>query len=272
MKFSAALSVLALAGTSIATPQKGYTTVKYPTTKYPTTTLAGLEVIDTPLVRDVRKLVEEFNELQPYLYKHVMRTWLWGVAAMKANETLKNMIDPELQAVGSMMHDMGWDMRPNSPYVTLDQRFEADSGLAAVNFVKAHPSARNWDEVRLEKMYDGIALQIEHSLVANKNIQSRFIVQCVQWEIPGPRDPRIPEDDYNNILAEFPNHYASRGTNTTFTWFAAHKPASTYDSAMEPFGSGNVPGYNSTGHRLYDSITANAIKEAAKYPNSTIYS
>ncbi|KAI0975613.1 hypothetical protein F4678DRAFT_456967 [Xylaria arbuscula] len=268
MKFSAGLSILALASASAAIPNKGYPTSNG--SSYPTTTLAGLEVIDTQLVRDVRKLVEEFNELQPYLYKHVMRTWLWGVAAMNANETLKSMIDVELHAVGSMMHDMGWDMRPDSPYVTLDQRFEADSGLAAINYVKAHPSARGWDDARLEKMYDGIALQIERSLVANKNVQSRFIVQSVAWEIPGPRDPRIPEKDYNNILALFPNHYASRGTLDTFTWFAAHKPNGTYNNAMEAFGLENVPGYNSTGHRLYDTISANAAKEAAMYPNTTI--
>ncbi|KAI1326709.1 hypothetical protein F5Y16DRAFT_373785 [Xylariaceae sp. FL0255] len=268
MKFSAALSVLALVGASVATP---HTSRGYPTTKYPTTHIAGLEVIDTPLVRDVRKLIEEFNELQPYLYKHLMRTWLWGVAAMNANETLKGMIDPELQAVGTMMHDMGWDMRPNSPYVTLDQRFEADSGLAAMNYVKANPHAHGWDEARLERMYIGIALQIEKSLVSNVNFNSQFIVQCVEWEIPGPRDPRIPEKDYNNILAAYPNHYATRGTNATFTWFAAHKPAGTYNNAMEAFGTENVPGYNATGHRLYDTITANAKAEALKYPDATIY-
>ncbi len=96
MKFSGVLSALTLAGAAAAA-------------KYPTTTIAGVEVIDTPIVRQARKTIEVFNGLQPYLYKHLYRTWLFGVAAINANETLKNSIDIELHAVGSILHDLGWD-------------------------------------------------------------------------------------------------------------------------------------------------------------------
>ncbi|KAI8628008.1 hypothetical protein F5Y19DRAFT_150201 [Xylariaceae sp. FL1651] len=263
MKFSGLFSVLTLAGAAAASPHG----------KYPTTTIAGVEVIDTQLVRDARELVKGFNELQPYLYKHLMRTWLFGAAAFNANETLKSSIDLELHAVGTLLHDLGWDMRPNSTYVSQNQRFEVDSGISAVNFVKAHPcSKREWDDARLERLYDGISLQTELSIITYKNIQSLWIVNSVGFEFPGPRNPLLPEKDYNNILAAFPNDYLFRGSNETFTWMAQHKPDGTYNTFIQDFGVAYVPGYNATGHRLFDILQEGLQAETAKHPNATINS
>ena len=105
MKFTNIVTSLSLAAAATAGvrryPMKNHT--------LPTTTIAGVEVVDTPIVREARKYVEVFNELQPYLYKHVMRTWLKGAAYLNANETLKSQVDLELHAVGTILHDMGWD-------------------------------------------------------------------------------------------------------------------------------------------------------------------
>jgi hypothetical protein len=112
MKFSTIVSALTLAGLAIAAP--GTAGKKLPTTK-----IANIEVVDTPLVRDVIKEVKKFIPLQPYLYNHVMRSWLFGAAAFNNNQTLKKEIDLEAHAVGTLMHDMGWDsmsprLRPRS--------------------------------------------------------------------------------------------------------------------------------------------------------------
>ncbi|KAI0535486.1 hypothetical protein GGR58DRAFT_478941 [Xylaria digitata] len=267
MKFSGVLSVLALAGAAVAKPG----------TKYPTTTVAGVEVVDTQIVRDARKLIEVFNGLQPYLYKHLYRTWLFGAAALNANETLKNSVDLELHAVGTILHDLGWDMRPNSPFVTQADRFEVDSGVAAVKFVQEQAasnkcSAKKWNTDRLEKLYDGISLQTEMSIIKYKNLQSQWIVYSVGFEFPGPRNPLIPEKDYNNILAAYPNDYLFRGSNITFTYLAGHKPEGTYNTFLQDFGVAYVPGYDPTGHRLFDLLHEGLEAEAAKHPNATIYS
>ncbi|KAI0409861.1 hypothetical protein F4802DRAFT_4678 [Xylaria palmicola] len=262
MKFSGVFSVLAFAGAA---------TAAHP--KYPTTKIAGVEVIDTQIVRDARKLIEVFEEKQPYLVKHLYRTWLFGAAAINANQTLKNSLDIELHAVGSLLHDLGWDMRPNSPFVTLTERFEADSGNAAVKWVKDQKcSGKSWSADRLEKLYDGISLQTELSLIKGKNLQSQWIVQSVGLEFPGPRNPLIPEADYNNVLAAYPNDYLFRGSNQTFTWFAQHKPEGTYNNFIQDFGISYVPGYNITGHRLFDLIIGGIEAETAKHPDATITS
>ncbi|KAI1749199.1 hypothetical protein F4782DRAFT_314016 [Xylaria castorea] len=258
MKFS---SVLAVAGVAVAA-------------KYPTTTIAGVEVIDTQLVREARSLIELFQEKQPYLIKHLYRTWLFGAAAINANETLKASLDIEFHAVGTLLHDLGWDMRDNSPFVTQADRFEVDSGNAAVNFVKEQIkgdkcASKKWSTSRLEKLYDGISLQTELSIIKYKNIQSQWIVNSVGLEFPGPRNPLIPEKDYNNILAAYPNDYLYRGSNQTFTWMAEHKPEGSYNTFVQDFGTAYVPGYNATGHRLFDILQGGVSMEVAKHPNAT---
>ncbi|KAI1269282.1 hypothetical protein F5Y18DRAFT_180440 [Xylariaceae sp. FL1019] len=259
MKFG--LPLLALSGAAAAA-------------KYPTTTLSGIEVIDTQLVRDVREQIKVFNELQPYLYKHLHRTWLFGVAAINANATLKSSIDLELHAVGTLMHDLGWDMREGSPWVSQEQRFEVDSGKGAVDFVKSKKCSNRtsaWDAVRLEKLYDGIALQTEGSIVSQKNIDTFWVYQSVLFEFPGPRNPLIPEADWNQILVDYPNDYLYRGSNATFTWMAEHKPTGTYNTFVQDFGTNYVPGYNATGYRLFDLIGEAVASEIELHPNATKY-
>ncbi|KAI0429298.1 hypothetical protein F5Y09DRAFT_331956 [Xylaria sp. FL1042] len=268
MKFSSLASCLAAAGAVAAgrVPQQwGHNKDQLPTTK-----IANIEVVDTPLVRDAIKLVKQFIPLQPYLYNHLMRSWLFGAAAFNNNATLKASIDLELHAVGTLMHDLGWDMRPNSPWHSTNRPFEVDSGLGAVAFVKENGG--KWDESRLERMYDGITLQGMGSYLAGKNIDTNWIVQSVEFEFPGPRSPLIRDADYDTILAEFPNDTVFRGTNETFTWLALTKPAGTRGTFIDYFGTAYVPGYGPQSHVAFDLITGGVADEIAQHPNSTFVS
>lgn len=104
MKFSSIVSGLALASAAVAAPS----IETYP--KYPTTIVAGVEVIDTPIVRAVRSFIESYyKDYQPYLTNHLYRSWLFGAAAINNNATLKATLDLEVHAVGTMLHDLGWD-------------------------------------------------------------------------------------------------------------------------------------------------------------------
>ncbi|KAI0159638.1 hypothetical protein GGR57DRAFT_499963 [Xylariaceae sp. FL1272] len=265
MKASILASALALASSAVAYPKQRRTKNE----DLPTTVVANITVVDTQLVRDVRAEVEMFKELQPYLYYHVMRTWLFGAAAFNFNETLKSQVDLELHAIGTLMHDLGWDMRPDSPWVTQENRFEVDGGLGAMSFIKSHGCVSEWDDARLEKIYDGIVLQAIPGVVEHKNIDSQWIVMSVGFEFPGPHSPLIPDHDYDTILAEFPNDKLYRGSNATFTWMTATKSAATYNTFLAPFGYNFVPGYNEAPNRLYDYIQMGLQMELAAHPNST---
>ncbi|KAI0459172.1 hypothetical protein F5B21DRAFT_457451 [Xylaria acuta] len=262
MKFSAIVSALALTGAAVAAP--GHKGKKLPTTK-----IANIEVVDTQLVRDAVAEVKKFIPLQPYLYNHVMRSWLFGAAAFNNNATLKAQIDLEAHAIGTLMHDLGWDMRPDSPWVTKEHRFEVDGGAGALKFIRSHPCAKSeWGELREQWVYDAIALQAISDIPDFKSIQTQWMIKSVGFEFPGPRSPLIKDADYDSILAEFPNDTLFRGTNVTFTWFAATKPEATYNTFIQDFGTEYVPGYNATGHRLFDVIQGGLQGELAAHPGS----
>ncbi|KAI1827030.1 hypothetical protein F4861DRAFT_494940 [Xylaria intraflava] len=259
MKFSTIFSSLALAGAAIAAPSsnKGK--------QLKTMTIANIEVVDTPLVRQAMKEVEQFIPLQPYLYAHVMRSWLFGAAAFNNNVTLKAQIDLESHAIGTLLHDLGWDMRPNSPWVTKNYRFEVDGGAGAMRFIKQYGCASEWDELRMTYIYDAIALQAITGIPDFKSIQTQWIIKSVGFEFPGPRSSMIRTEDYNSILAAYPNDYLFRGTNETFTWLAATKPNSSYDTFISDFGTAFVPGFNATGHRTFDLIQGGLAGELAAH-------
>ncbi len=78
--------------------------------------LAGIKVTDTALVRDAIELAR--SSLEPYLFNHVMRSWLFGILL---SEDAERPPDPELLAVAAVLHDLGL----TESYAALD-RFEVD--------------------------------------------------------------------------------------------------------------------------------------------------
>ncbi|KAI1364691.1 hypothetical protein F5Y08DRAFT_306237 [Xylaria arbuscula] len=225
-----------------------------------TTKVFGVEVVDTDMVRDARAIISKFDG---FLYKHSMRTWLFGAAAINANQTLKNSVDLELHAISTILHDLGWDMTPNSPWISPDHRFEIDGALGAVKFVKGHKDGRKWDEYKLEKLHDGIALHGSPGLITGKNLQVQTALNSISYDNPGARNPAIPEKDFNAILKGLPADDIAYGTNLTWVWLATTKPAATYNTIVEPFGTAFVPGYNAVGSRVFDFINPNFTSTCA---------
>ncbi|KAI0470869.1 hypothetical protein GGR56DRAFT_117424 [Xylariaceae sp. FL0804] len=221
-------------------------------TNPPTTLIAGVEAVDTPLIRDARAVIRD--NFPDSVYFHQMRSWLFGVAWLNGNETLKGLIDPEVHAIGTMMHDLGWDMRPDSPWTTLERRFEVDGAIGAENFIRAHASAAEWSDSRVQLVWDAIALQGLQTISEYKQLDVATIVGSIAFDYMPTRSPLVSEAAYNSILAEFPNDELVAATNTTFTWFCAHKANTTYDGWTQPFGVAYVPGYSPVGHRTFDQV------------------
>src|ERR1700685_3313439 len=88
--------------------------------------LAGIEVPDTVLVRDAIDLSRSASE--PFLFNHVMRSWLFGVLLSEGAERAP---DPELLAVSAVLHDLGLTDRYQA-----ENRFEVDGANAARAFLK----------------------------------------------------------------------------------------------------------------------------------------
>ncbi|KAI1190663.1 hypothetical protein F5B17DRAFT_50492 [Nemania serpens] len=215
-----------------------------------TTKIAGVEVIDTQIVRDAQALIKKFPD---YLYSHQMRSWLFGAAMINANATLKRSIDLEVHAVATMLHDLGWDMTPGSRWVSTDKRFEVDGAIGARTWLSEHPVGKYWAPDRVRKVFQAISLHGSQSIVDFFELEEVTIVQSIGQDYHGPVNG-VSQSTYDRIAKQFPQTELLSGTNETFVWLAQTKPATTYDTWLQPWGDAFVPGYSAVGRRAFDSI------------------
>lgn len=238
---------------------------------YPNTTIAGLTVIDTPLVR----LAVEYtrNHSTEAVFKHQMRSWLFGSIIINANETLKNTVDLEVQAVGAILHDLGWDTSPNSPVYTYDHRFEVDGAIAARKFIETYGD-ENWDARRTQLVWDAIALHTTRTISYYKEPEVGLIGMgiAVDYDKAGAG---ITIENFNQVVAVYPDDDLKKATNDTFIYICATKPAQTYgnltcptlrmempiliiciDNQLQPWGERYVANYSTEGNLRIDNIFA----------------
>ena len=108
---------------------------------------AGIKVPDTTLVRDAMELARGL--LEPFLFNHVMRSWLFGVVL---SEGAEHAPDAELLAIAAVLHDLGLTDR-----YTGANRFEVDGANAARSsrptpaFNEATTTSNDRDVVRLKR-------------------------------------------------------------------------------------------------------------------------
>lgn len=189
-------------------------------------TLAGIHVIDTPLVRAAEAFAQAHST--PAIYKHVMRSWLFGTLLINADATLASSIDREAHAVATLLHDLGWDRTaPHSPFVSPNRRFEVDGAMAAREFLRLHPDGVNWSEARVQRVWDAIALHTERSIAyykeADVQIVSRGIAADFAQGVEG-----VDPGAYEAVLRTFPRGDLKNAVNETLVWLCETKAVATY--------------------------------------------
>ncbi|KAK4442015.1 hypothetical protein QBC34DRAFT_314003 [Podospora aff. communis PSN243] len=217
----------------------------------PRRTIAGVSVLDTPLVRAAQQYMRDRSN-EP-VYKHVMRSWLFGSLMVNNNATLAALVDPEVQAVSLLLHDLGFDRSPGSPVVSADRRFEVDGAIAAREFIRDHRDGRRWDDRRVQLVWDAIALHTELSYARYKEPDVAAVGTGIFMDFAGPTDGVTPSQ-YNAVVAEFPNDELRQSVQDVFTWLCSSKPSTTYDTFMQPFGERFVANYSAVGHRTIDFV------------------
>ncbi|KAK0671270.1 hypothetical protein QBC41DRAFT_315862 [Cercophora samala] len=227
--------------------------------RYRTREIAGITVIDTPLVRSAEAFA--FRHSSSTVYNHVMRSWLFGTLMVKNNVTLQRTIDLEIQAVSALLHDLGWDQTPSSPIISPDRRFEVDGAIAARAFLHGHPHGRKWDEHRVQLVWDAIALHTERAFSYFKEPAVRLVSQGIGLDFETAEIAKvafgIPVSEYQAVVAEFPKEGFKQALNETFVWLCGEKPGSTYNTWMQPWGDRYVEGYNSSAHLRIGIIDRN---------------
>jgi hypothetical protein len=191
--------------------------------------LAGIKVLDTTLVRDAVELSRSL--LEPYLFNHVMRSWLFGILL---SEGAKPAPDPELLAVSAVLHDLGLTDR-----YTAENRFEVDGANAARAFLKDRGISTQQTQV----VWDAIALHTTPSIALHKEPEVVMTHSGITVDVIGIGLDRIPQDKLRAVLTEFPRLVFKNQFKERLCSVVRRKPATSFDNVLRDFGSRYIEGF-----------------------------
>jgi hypothetical protein len=191
--------------------------------------LAGIKVLDTTLVRDAVELSRSL--LEPYLFNHVMRSWLFGILL---SEGAKPAPDPELLAVSAVLHDLGLSDR-----YTAENRFEVDGANAARAFLKDRGVSTQQTQV----VWDAIALHTTPSIALHKEPEVVMTHSGITVDVIGIGLDRIPQDKLRAVLTEFPRLVFKNQFKERLCSVVRRKPATSFDNVLRDFGSRYIEGF-----------------------------
>src|SRR6058998_2549315 len=185
--------------------------------------LAGIKVLDTTLVRDAVELSRSL--LEPYLFNHVMRSWLFGILL---SEGAKPAPDPELLAVSAVLHYLGLTDR-----YTAENRFEVDGANAARAFLKDRGISTQQTQV----VWYAIALHTTPSIALHKEPEVAMTQSGIAVDFLGVGLDRIPKTSQREILTEFPRLAFKNQIQGCLCNLIRRKPATAFDNGLRDFGS-----------------------------------
>lgn len=178
-----------------------------------------------------------------YLYKHVMRGWLFGALVLAHNETLAATVDEEVHAVAALLHDLG--VAEGSPFISADRRFEVDGAIAARDFLRSH-GGDGWrgsggtgegeDDAaarRIQLVWDAIALHPQPSIARYKEPVVAVTSAGITMEFFGT-GYGVTQAEVDAVVAAYPKDDLLPGFNASLLWLAENKPATTYGTHVFP--------------------------------------
>ena len=191
--------------------------------------LAGIAVPDTPLVSRAIEYTREHCE--PYLFNHVMRSWLFSVAIAQIKRSPH---DPEVLAVATLLHDLGLAEAFSGPL-----RFEVEGANAARAFARAEGMA----EHRAQLIWDGVALNSTPSIGLFKETEVALCTAGIGLDWGGWGYEMLAESQVATIVDAFPRLEMKQRFTKAICGIVQSRPATTYDNFARDFGERFVPGY-----------------------------
>lgn len=191
--------------------------------------LAGLVVPDTPLVVRAIEYAREHSE--PYLFNHVMRSWLFAVAIAQQTRSVH---DPEVLAVATLLHDLGLAKAFAGPL-----RFEVEGANAAREFARA----QGVTESRAQLIWDGVALNSTPSLGLHKEREVALCTSGIGLDWGGWGYETLSATQVAAIVDAFPRLDMKRRFARDVCRIVETRPDTTYDNFARDFGERFVPGY-----------------------------
>src|SRR5215469_455977 len=152
--------------------------------------IAGVLVPDTPLIARTIEYARLHSE--PYLFNHVMRSWLFAVCI---SEQRKIAHDAEVLAVATLLHDLGLGSEFSGPL-----RFEIEGANAARKFAQGE----GVDERRAQLIWDGVALNSTPSIALYKEIEVSLSTAGIGLDWGGFGYDSVSSSRISQIVDEFP--------------------------------------------------------------------
>ena len=191
--------------------------------------LAGVSVPDTPLISRAIDYAREHSE--PYLFNHVMRSWLFAATIAQLNQTAH---DSEVLAVTTILHDLGLAEGFNGPL-----RFEVEGANAARAFARKE----GLDDRRAQLIWDGVALNSTPSIALYKETEIALATMGIALDWGGWGYESLTEAQVGSIVEAFPRLQMKQQFTRAVCRIVETRPATSYDNFARDFGERFVPGY-----------------------------
>jgi len=211
---------------------------------------AGVAIPDTPLIAKAINFARAHST--DYAFNHIQRSMLLGFIIADKMPEVKDR-DLEVHAVSALLHDIGWD--PTNQLVSTDKRFEVDGANAARDFLRKE--APEWDEHRLQLVWDAIALHTTGSIVFHKEIEVQACAYGIWADFQGPdrvSNGLLSWDEYNAVVKVFPRLKLMEGLKKVMCQLCQTKPQTTYDNTVGEWGDKYVEGYSRKGKLTQDLL------------------
>lgn len=191
--------------------------------------VGGVTVVETSLIRRAMDLVRTRSE--PFLFNHAVRSWLFAV---RLGQLQGIEHDPEVVAVGTLLHDLGLTGGFTGP-----RRFEIEGADAARLFARQE----GLDDRRVQLVWDTVALNSTPSIALYKEPEVALCTAGIALDFGGLQFDRIPPDEMTAILTAYPRLEMKRRFTDCVCGVIRSKPQTTYDNFARDFGERFVPAY-----------------------------
>ncbi len=205
--------------------------------------LAGVAVPSTAIID--RAMDYARTDCEPYLFNHVMRSWLFAV---RIGQLQGIEHDGEVVALGTLLHDITLNERFAGP-----RRFEVE----AADLARGFAVDAGLDRRRAQMIWDAVALNSTPSIGLYKEAEIALCTTGICLDVVGFQYSLISAVEMKAIVAEFPRLGMKKMMTSCFCHIARTRPETTYDNFVRDFGERLVPGY---------AVTTSSVDLVAQAP------
>src|SRR6201996_3746169 len=181
-----------------------------------TNDIAGLNIPDSKLARDVTEMVRD--TASPLLFHHSSRVYYFGALAGKRRGLN---FDEELLYTGAMFHDMGLTHQHSSAH----ERFEVDGANAARDFLRARDIA----QADIDTVWTAIALHTTPAIPQHMHPVVALVTAGVEMDVLGLTYPDYSDQEREAVVHAHPRtaHFKEDIIQAFYDGIK-HKPATTF--------------------------------------------